>query len=75
MKTDKQIIDAMLLQDEKDAIRQEMLQNELHERNMRTDVNYFLNHSKLHELREMHHKLSQKALRYGWCDLKVKDYL
>jgi hypothetical protein len=45
MKTDKQIIDAMILQDE------------------------------LHELREMHHKLSQKALKYGWCDFTVKDYL
>ena len=70
MKTDEQIINATMLQDEKDSIRAEMLQDELHERNMRADINYFLNHSKLHELREMHPKIS-----HGWCDFKVKDYL
>lgn len=45
LKTDKEIIDAMLLQDEKNAMRQEMLQDQQHEQLMRKDINYFFEHS------------------------------
>ena len=67
--SDKEIIEYM---NEKDSIRAEMLQDELHERNMRDDINYFLKHSEFEEFKDMYQKLSQKALKYGWCDFKVK---
>lgn len=75
MKTDKQIIEAMNLQDEKNSIRADMLRDELHERRMRTDLNYFFKHSEFIELNNLYEELSQKALEYGWVDVKVKDYL
>jgi len=72
---DDEIIEAMILQDEKDSIRADMLQDELHNRNMRTDIYYFLKHSEFEELEEMYQKLSQKAWEYGWNNVKVKDWL
>lgn len=72
MKTDEQIIEAMNLQDE---IKEELSQDELHEYEMRSDLNYFLKHSEFEEFREMYQKLSQKAWEYGWVDVKVKDWL
>lgn len=57
------------------SIVADMLQDELHERNMRTDIYYFLKHSEFAELKEMYQELSQKACEYGWCDVEVKGYL
>lgn len=74
MKTDKQIIDAMLLQDEKNAIHQEMLQDALHERNMRTDIDYFFEHSNFDQLKEDYDKLHKQMWDYGYYG-SLKDYL
>lgn len=72
---DDEIIEAMILQDEKDSIRAEMLQDELHERRMLTDFEYFLKHSEFEELEEMYRKIDKKAWEYGWLDVRVKDWL
>lgn len=48
MKTDEDYI----LQDEKDAMREEMLQDERHERFMRTDLDYFFEHSDFEQLKK-----------------------
>ena len=74
MQTDKQVIDAMLLQDEKDTIRQEMLQDALHERNMRTDIEYFFKHSNFDQLKLDYDKLHKQMWDYGYYD-SLKDYL
>ena len=71
---DKQVIDAMLLQDEKDAIRQEMLQDALHELNMRTDIDYFFEHSNFDQLKEDYDKLHKQMWAYGYYG-SLKDYL
>lgn len=73
--SDKQIIEAMNLQDEKDSIRADMLKDEYEERKLRTDIDYFLERNGFSELEEMYQKLSKKAWEYGWVDVKVKDYL
>lgn len=74
MKTDEEIINAMALQDEKDAIRDEMLQDEANERRLRTDIDYFFEHSGLDELKETYDKLHKKMWDYGYYD-SLKDYL
>ena len=74
LNTDEQIIEAMILEDEKAAIRQEMLQDELHERNMRTDIDYFLEHSDFDQLKETYDILHQKMWDYGYYS-SPKDYL
>ncbi len=71
---DKQVINAMLLQDEKDTIRQEMLQDALHERNMRTDIEYFFKHSNFDQLKSDYDKLHKQMWDYGYYD-SLKDYL
>lgn len=74
MKTDKQIIDAMLLQDEKNATHQEMLQDALHEHNMRTDIDYFFEHNNFDQLKSDYDKLHKQMWNYGYYD-SLKDYL
>ncbi len=74
MKTDKEIIDAMLLQDEKNAMRQEMLQDQQHEQLMRKDINYFFEHSNFDQLKADYNKLHKQMWEYGWYD-NLKDYL
>lgn len=76
--SDEQIIEAMMLQDEIDkanSVCEDIESDELHEHNMRTDLDYFLKHSEFAELKEMYQELSQKACEYGWCDVEVKGYL
>ncbi len=74
MLTDTEIIDAMLLQDEKDAMRQEMLQDQYHERLMRTDINYFFEHSNFDQLKADYNKLHKQMWDYGYYE-PLKDYL
>ena len=74
MHTDKQIINAMLLQDEKDTIRQEMLQDALHEHSMRTDIEYFFEHSNFDQLKSDYDKLHKQMWDYGYYN-SPKDYL
>ena len=71
---DKQIIDAMLLQDEKNVIHQEMLQDALHEHNMRTDIEYFFNRSNFDQLKLDYDKLHKQMWDYGYYE-PLKDYL
>lgn len=66
MKTDEEIIDAMILQDEKDAIRQEMLQDKLHERLMRADIDYFLKNSSFEVFNEAYNKFLKELRHYDW---------
>lgn len=77
-----------IAQDEKDAIREEMMRDEFHERNMRTDFEYFLekigfdelkavykkDEENSEEVQSLYGKLNAKTWEYGWfCDLK--DFL
>lgn len=69
MKTDDSI-----LQNEKDAMREEMLQDERHERFMRTDLDYFFEHSDFEQLKKDYDRLHKKMWDYGYYD-SLKDYL
>lgn len=52
-----------------------IISDELYERKLRTNFEYFLSENGFAEFREMYQKLSQKAWDYGWNNVKVKDYL
>lgn len=69
---DKQIIEAMNADNK--IKKKEMLQDELHERNMRTDLDYFLEHNDFDKLKEDYDRLYKKMWDYGYYD-KLKDYL
>ena len=69
------INDDTLLQDEKDAMHQEMLQDALHEYNMRTDIEYFEEHSAyLEQFRESREGLVKELYKYN-LELKPEDFL
>ena len=72
--SDKRIIEAMILDDERkeDKIRDSL--DELHERKMRNDFEYFLENSEYSELKEAYDKLNSKMWSYGWMS-SLKDYL
>ena len=72
--TDEEIIDAMVLQDEKNAMREEMLQDQHHEHLMRTDINYFFEHSNFDQLKSDYNKLHKQMWDYGYYE-PLKDYL
>lgn len=74
MKTDAEIINAMILQDEKDAMREDMLRDEAYERRLRNDIDFFLEQNGFDKLQEDYNKLHKKMWDYGWYD-KLKDYL
>lgn len=72
--TDEEIIEAMLLQDEKNAMREEMLQDQHHEYLMRTDIDYFFEHSNFDQLKSDYSKLHKQMWDYGYYT-PLKDYL
>lgn len=63
-----------IIQDEKEAIRQEMLLDALHEKNMRSDIDYFFEHSNFEELKKAYDELHKKMWEYGWFG-DPKEYL
>ena len=72
--SDKQVIDAMLLQDEKEAILQDMLHDALHYRTVRTDKYYFFELSNFDQLKLDYDKLHNQMWDYGYYE-PLKDYL
>lgn len=72
--SDEEIIEAMNADDER---KEELLRDgldELHERKMRNDFEYFLENSNYLELKEAYDKLNAKMWNYGWVD-NLKDFL
>lgn len=63
-----------IIQDEKDAIRDELLQDEFQERRLRTDIDYFLEQNGFEQLKKDYDYLYKKMWDYGYYD-NLKDYL
>ncbi len=57
----------------REAVEQDR-QDDLHEKKMRSDIDYFFGHSGLDEVKEALDKLHKKTCDYGWVD-DPKDFL
>lgn len=56
------------IEEYKGEAREQDLQDQLHEQKMRSDFDYFLEHSKYQELKEAYDELNLKMTEFGWLD-------
>lgn len=68
MKTDEEIYDFKM------ECREQALRDQKHKEDMRSDINYFFEHSNFEELKNAYDKLHKKMWEYGWFG-DPKEYL